>query len=195
MLDLQDLTAPLLAPRPGGAVPAADDWQQVAEQDLREAHAAACALFAAAPAGSAERLRHARSAVLLEQLLAARAVQRARRVGPDAARASLRGDHALGYFFGLAASEGDPGGPPPGERALTAALRHVHGLVFGLREAHRLAESDLVEVGDAFGDGLLAAEADLQAFLARGPAATPSGLLAAMPWVGCCAGARVPRPT
>ena len=195
MLDAQDASAPGLAARPGTAASAAaDDWMAVAEQDLCEAHAEACALFATALRGSAARLRHARSAVLLEQLLAARAVQRAREVRADAARASLRGDQALGYFFGLAASEGDPTAPPPSDRALSAALRHVHGLVFGLHEAHRLSDSDLIEVGAAFGDGLLAAEADLQDFLARGPVAMPTGLLAGLPWLRCSGADPAARP-
>jgi hypothetical protein len=194
MLDLLDVSAPLVAARPDLAVPAADDWLAVPEDDLREAHAEAGALFATARHNAAAHLRHARSIVLLEQLLAARAVQRIRQVPPQQARAPLHGDHALGYLFGLAASEGDPTASPPTERALSAALRHVHGLVFGMREAHRLAESDLIEVGAAFGDGILAAEADLQALLAKGNQAMSTGLLVGLPWLRCRGGDPTARP-
>ncbi len=183
MLDVQDVTVPLLAARPSAAMPATDDWFAVSEDHLRDAHARACALFVAARQDAAARLRHARSVIVLEQLLAARAVQRMRRVRPEEARAALRGDHALGYFFGLAASDGDTAAAAPDEPALMAALHHVHGLVFGMQEAHRMAESDLIEVGDAFGDGLLAAESDLLAVLANGIGAVPTGLLAGLPWI------------
>ncbi|BDG75220.1 hypothetical protein [Roseomonas fluvialis] len=194
MLDLVHAPAPLPASRPGSPEPAADDWLAVSEHDLREAHAEACALFAAAERNAAARLRHARSMVLLEQLLAARAVQRALGVCPQAARASLRGDHALGYLLGLAASQGDPTAAPASDRALSAALRHIHGLVFGMEEAHRLVDGAPIEVGAAFGDGALAADADLQALLTDGAAAMPAGLLAGLPWLRCCSGDPTARP-
>lgn len=44
-----------------------------------------------------------------------------------------------------------------------------------------------IEVGAAFGDGLLAAEADLSAML-RGDATMPTGLLAGLPWAACARG-------
>lgn len=194
MLDVQDVTVPLLAARPSAAMPATDDWFAVSEADLRDAHAKACALLVEARQDAAARLRHARSVIVLEQLLAARAVQRLRRVRPDEARDALRGDHALGYFFGLAASEGDTAAAAPDERTLMAALHHVHALVFGMEEARRMAESDLIEVGDAFGDGLLAAEADLQAVLAHGIGAVPTGLLAGLPWISSGDRHRAARP-
>lgn len=184
MLDTHDASAAWPAPRPIAPARADDDWLAVAEADLHEAHGEACVLFATAT--SEARLRHARSILLIEQLLAARALLRARGVAPAAARAAFRADHALGYFFGLAASGGDPTAAPPSQRALSAALRHVHGLVFGMAAAHRIAAAGAIEVGDAFGDGLLAAEADLHGFLAG--AALPMGLLAGLPWARCAGG-------
>lgn len=189
MLDTHDAPATWPASRRLAAAPAADDWLAVDEADLRDAHAEACALFASAADAPDARLRHARSVVLIEQLLAVRAVLRARGVAPAAARAAFQGDRALGYFFGLAASGGDPTAAPASDRALAAALRHVHGLVFGMAGAHRITEADLIEVGAAFGDGMLAAEADLHAFLSRTDgAALPTGLLAGLPWAGCASG-------
>ncbi|CAH0146633.1 hypothetical protein [Roseomonas sp. CECT 9278] len=191
MLDTHDTPVGWPAPRPVPPARAADDWLAVPEADLHEAHGEACALFATAAPEA--RLRHARSIVLIEQLLAARALLRAGLVAPAAARAALQADHALGYFFGLAASGGDPTAAPPNDRALAAALRHVHGLVFGMAAAHRIADAGAIEVGAAFGDGLLAAEADLHGFLAG--AVLPMGLLAALPWAGCtCGGDPTARP-
>uniref|UniRef100_UPI001E62B304 hypothetical protein n=1 Tax=Roseomonas rosulenta TaxID=2748667 RepID=UPI001E62B304 len=111
-------------------------------------------------------------------------------------RAWFHADRALGYFFGLAASGGDPTAAPASELAVAAALRHVHGLVFGMAEANRITDAHPVEIGDAFGDGLLAAETDLHAFLARPPGvAMPTGLLAGLPWAGCiCGGDPTARP-
>jgi hypothetical protein len=178
------------ATRPGGlhAVAAAtpDDWLAVSEADLRAAHAEACTVVASA-ADAPLRLRYARSIVLLEQLLAARAMVRARRIAPELARAAFRADRALGYFLGLAVSGGDPTAAPPGEAALAASLRHVHGLVFGTAAAHRFVQDGPIEVGAAFGDGLLAAEADLSAILRR-DATMPTGLLAGLPWAACARG-------
>ena len=196
MLDTHDAPAAWPASRPNAAAPPPDDWLAVDEADLRDAHAEACALYAAASANPGARLRHARSVVLLEQLLAARAGSPPRPGGRAGARASFRADRAPGYRFGGAGGGGDPTGAPASDRALAAALRHVHGLVFGMAEAHRIAESDPIEVGDGFGDGLLAAEADLHAFL-DGPsgAARPTGLLAGLPWAGCaCGGDPTARP-
>ena len=191
---LEILPRTLRAAWPSILLSATDDWLAVPEDDLREGHAEACDLFAAARQGTAVRLLHARSVVLLEQLLVARAVQRARGVRLEEARASLRGDHALGYFFGLAASGGDPTAAPPTESALSAALRRVHALVFGLQEAHRLAGSGVIEVGAAFGDGLLAAQADLSALLDDGTSALPMGLLAGLPWLFRDGGDPTARP-
>jgi hypothetical protein len=183
------------ATRPGAphaiVAPAPDDWLEVPEADLRAAHAEACTVFASASASAgadaALRLRYARSIVLLEQLLAARAMVRARRIAPEIARAAFRADRALGYFLGLAVSGGDPTAAPPGGAALAASLRHVHGLVFGMAAAHRFAQDGPIEVGAAFGDGLLAAEADLSAILRR-DATMPNGLLAGLPWAACAHG-------
>lgn len=192
MLDYHDVPAAWPGERRLCAAPASDDWLAVEEDDLRAAHVEACAMIAGAVADAAARLRYARSIVVLEQLLAARAVVRARRITPDAARAAFFGDRALGYLFGLAASGGDPTAAPLCERALAAALRHVHGLVFGMAEARRLTDACPIEVGAAFGDGLLAAEADLHAFLeaheAGLQAAMPTGLLLALPWASCARG-------
>lgn len=140
MMTLHDVAA--LAPdarRTPAAFAADDDWLAVTEDELCDAHAEACRMLAAA-ADAPARLRHARSVVLLEQLLAARAVVRAGMVPAEHARAALWHDRALGYFFGLAASGGDPTAEPPSERALAAALRHVHGLVFGMAQARLAAE-------------------------------------------------------
>ncbi|WP_198373498.1 hypothetical protein, partial [Roseomonas rosulenta] len=101
MLDTHDAPADWPALRPFSPVPSPDDWLAVEEADLRDAHADASALFDAAGADPDARLRHARSLVLLEQLLAARAVLRVRPVAPAAARAWFHADRALGYFFGL----------------------------------------------------------------------------------------------
>jgi hypothetical protein len=178
------------ATRPGArqtvVAPAPDDWLAVTEADLRAAHEEAAAVFASA-ADAPLRLRYARIIVLLEQLLAARAMVRARRIAPELARAAFRADRALGYFLGLAVSGGDPTAAPPGEAALAASLRHVHGLVFGTAAAHRFAQDGPIEVGAAFGDGLLAAEADLSAILRR-DATMPTGLLAGLPWAACARG-------
>jgi hypothetical protein len=177
------------ASRPGArravAAPAPDDWLAVTEDDLRAAHAEACAVFAAGNAGAPVRLRYARSIVLLEQLLVARAMVRARRIAPAIARGAFHADRALGYFFGLAASGGDPTAAPPAEGALAASLRHVHGLVFGVEAAQRFAQDGPIEVGAGFGDGLLAGEADLLGMLRRCDATMPMGLLVGAPWSGC----------
>jgi hypothetical protein len=191
MLNLHN--APAAAPdaHHRAAAPATDDWLAVTEEELRAAHAEACRMLAAA-ADPHARLRDARSVVLLEQLLAARAVVRVRAIPEDRARQALGSDRALGYFFGLAASGGDPTAAPPTERALAAALRHVHGLVFGMGEARRIAEACLTEVGAPFGDGLLAAEADLHAFMVaselRTAPTTPMGLLLCLPWAATASG-------
>lgn len=192
MLDTHDAPAAWPASRPAVAAPSPDDWLAVEEADLRETHAEACVLFISGGASPCARLRHARSVVLL---VAARAVLRARLVSPDAARAWLQADRALGDLPGLAASGGDPTAAPASDRAVAAALRHVHGPVFGMAEAHRITEADPIEVGDAFGDGLLAAEADLHAFLARpAGAAMPMGLSAGLSWAGSCSGDPTARP-
>jgi hypothetical protein len=183
MLALHNAPATRPAARHAVVAPAPDDWLAVSEADLHAAHAEACTVFASA-AHAPLRLRYARSIVLLEQLLAARAMVRARRIAPEIARAAFRTDRALGYFLGLAVSGGDPTAAPPGEAALAASLRHVHGLVFGMAAAHRFAQDGPIEVGAAFGDGLLAAGADLFAILRR-EATMPTGLLAGLPWAGC----------
>jgi hypothetical protein len=186
MLALHNAPATWPGARHAVAAPAPDDWLAVSEADLRAAHAEACTVFASA-ADAPLRLRYARSIVLLEQLLAARAMVRARQIAPEIARAAFRADRALGYFLGLAVSGGDPTAAPPGEAALAASLRHVHGLVFGTAAAHRFAQDGPIEVGAAFGDGLLAAEADLSAILRR-DATMPTGLLAGLPWAACARG-------
>jgi hypothetical protein len=194
MLALHTASAVRPGARQAVAAPAPDDWLAVSEADLRAAHEEACAVFASAGADAPLRLRYARSIVLLEQLLAARAMVRARRIAPAIARAAFRTDRALGYFLGLAVSGGDPTSAPPGDAALAASLRHVHGLVFGMAAAHRFAQDGPFEVGAAFGDGLLAAEADLFAMLRR-DATMPAGLLAGLPWAGCtCGGDPTARP-
>jgi hypothetical protein len=191
MLNLHDASAAVPGARHRAAIHAPDDWLAVPEDELRAAHAEACRMLAAA-ADAPALLRHARSVVLLEQLLAARAVMRVRGIAEHSARLAFGSDRALGYLFGLAASGGDPTAEPPTERALAAALRHVHGLVFGMGEARRIAEASLTEVGAPFGDGLLAAEADLHAFLAahelRAPPTTPVGLLVCLPWAATARG-------
>jgi hypothetical protein len=191
MLEIHDAPAGPAGSRGAPAAPAPDDWLATAEEDLAAAHEEAFALLARDGADAAAALRHARSILVLQQILTLRALLRAGRIRADAACTALRGDHALGYFFGLAASGGDPTATPPTERALMAALVHVHGLVFGMAQARHVAGSDLTEVGAAFGDGLLAAEADLRAFAlwrAGRRGAPRGGLLDGMPWAAWARG-------
>jgi hypothetical protein len=189
MLTLHDV--PALAPDTHRTPATDDDWLNVAEAELTDAHAEACRLLAAAR-DDASRLRHARSVVLLGQLLAARAAVRSGAIPAGEARAALQGDRARGYFMGLAASGGDPTAAPASERAFAAALRHVHGLVFGMARARQAAEQCPAEPGPSFGEGALAADADLSAFLgaaaAGGPATLPVGLLRCLPRISAAAG-------
>jgi hypothetical protein len=190
MLTLHDV--PALAPDAHRTLvaPADDDWLSVPEQELHDAHAEACRLLAAT-GDEASRLRHARSVILLEQLLAARAAVRAGAIPASEARAALQGHRALGYFMGLAASGGDPTAAPATERAFAAALRHVHGLVFGMAQARLATEACPDEPLPPFGDGVVAAEADLHGFFAAaagGPATLPVGLLRCLPRITARAG-------
>jgi hypothetical protein len=189
MLTLHDV--PALAVDTHRTLATDDDWLNVAEDELEDAHAEACRMLAAA-LDDASRLRHARSVVLLGQLLAARAAVRAGAIPAGEARAALQGDRARGYFMGLAASGGDPTAAPASERAFAAALRHVHGLVFGMAQARLTAEQCPAEPCQPFAEGVLAAEADLHAFLGAaavpGPATLPVGLLRCLPRITVVAG-------
>jgi len=153
-------------------------------------HEEALALLRASGIDGAGVARHAVSLALLQQLMVARRVVEALRIPAAEARAVMRSDYALGYFFGLAASS-DPAAAPPSERRVTGALLMVHGLVFGRRAAERLTADLLSDTGmavsEAFGEGLLAAAADLaelRRWLRGDGGALPSGLLDGLPWPG-----------
>jgi hypothetical protein len=123
--------------------------------------------------------------VLLPQLIAARTLVWAEALSPAAARRAMRSDFATGYLFGLCASGGDPVAAVPGPRERRETLLRLHAVMFGTAAAldldRRWATGAGIVVGARFGDGLLAAEADLAAFcgaLADGSdAPSPTGLL------------------
>ncbi|MBR0681104.1 hypothetical protein GXW74_11445 [Roseomonas eburnea] len=163
----------------------------MAQADLEAMHEEALSLLRAPGAHAPCAPRHAVSVVLLQQLMVARKVVDALRVAPAEAQAAMRSDHALGYFFGLASGGNDLAAASPAERRVGSALLMVHSLVFGRQAAERLtADLDsgaVTVVGEAFGEGLLAAATDLAEFrrwLRGDGGALPGGLLDGLPWPG-----------
>lgn len=162
----------------------ADDWLSMPEVELQAMHAESLALFLR-PATAALAGRAAASLALLHQLMLARGVAGALGQSPAELRAAMRTDHALGYFFGLAA--GVDGSTP--ERRVAGILVMLHDIVFGRRLAEQLT-ADLLDggtaaVGTGFGGGMLAAGEDLAALerWRRGEGgALPGGLLDGLPW-------------
>lgn len=180
--------------------PAPDDWLGrpgaaiIAMHDRASARLRKAGAESGAAAGIAARL------ALLQQVIAARALVDVGAIAPEAARAAMRSDFAAGYMFGLAAAGCGRAAPRPSPRQQRAALLGLHRIMFGAAAARRLggrwAAGDPIVVGAAFGDGLLAAEADLGAFcrwLRAAPGgAQPAALLDALPrpaWVAGLAGA------
>ncbi|MBP0466787.1 hypothetical protein J5Y09_22860 [Roseomonas sp. PWR1] len=108
---------------------------------------------------------------LLPQAMAARTLVSEGVLTPAAARAAMQSDFAKGYLFGLAASGGDPVAATPDAPTRRGTLIRLHAAIFGSAAAldldRRWTAGALVVVGAGFGDGLLAAEADLAALAAR----------------------------
>ena len=185
---------PALAPTAPGspAGTADDDWLALPEAELEAMHAEALALFRRR-GSAALGARAAASLALLHQLLVGRSVVRAIGLPAAEARAAMRSDHALGYFFGLASGSGDPDAAHQPERQVASTLMMLHDLAFGRQAAERLT-AELVgggsmAVGEGFAAGMFAAAADLAA-LARwrrgSGGAMPGGLLDGLGWGGWC---------
>lgn len=176
---------PVAAGRP--VHPTDDDWLILPEAELEAMQAEALALFmdagSAAPAG-----RAVAGFAVLHQVMIARAVVRATGLPADEARAAMRCDHALGYFFGPASGGNGAAVARRPERRVAATLMLLHDLVFGRAAAEQLTAELLdrgtTAVGEAFADGMLAAAADL-AGLRRWRHGTggslPGGLLDGLP--------------
>lgn len=177
------------APNGPGPTPEDEDWLTMPEDDLAAMHAEALALFRH-PATTAMAGRIGASLALLHQLLVARGVVRALGLPAAEARAAMRSDHALGYYFGLAMGA-DRSAPPRPERQVAGILVMLHDLVHGRRFAEQLTASLLdggtMAVGAGFGEGMLAAVEDLAALEGwrRGKrGGMPGGLLEGLPWAG-----------
>lgn len=167
------------------------DWLAMDAADLDACRAEAAAMLHHAGGDPVSSARYLVVLALLDQITAARALVQAGCLAPARARTSLRGDRALGYLFGLAACSADQAYGPARDVAIRRALRILHDLTFGEAEAARVeaawSAGAFAVVGDAFGDGLLAAEADIAAFgpwLAGQGGSPPQGLLDGLPCPG-----------
>jgi hypothetical protein len=154
------------------ATRAADrDWLARPEPCLAAEFRDALAHARAATTPAAERPLFLALVALLPQAVSLRALVRDGRIAPSAARAALRSDFASGYLLGLSAAGGDPVAAIPDARARRETLIRLHAAMFGagaaLEFARRWASGMHILVGAAFGDGLLAAEADLAEVAAR----------------------------
>ena len=147
------------------------DWLARPEPCLAAEFRDALAHARAAATPAAERPRFIALVALLPQAVTLRALVRDGRIAPSAARAALRSDFASGYLLGLSAAGGDPVAAIPDARARRETLIRLHAAMFGagaaLEFARRWASGAPILVGPAFGDGLLAAEADLAEVTAR----------------------------
>lgn len=180
---------------PGGPVPTPhdEDWLTMSEEDLAAMQDESILLFRTATT-AALAARSAASLALLHQLLLARVVVRASGLSQADARAAMRSDHALGYFFGLAAGPDRSARPRP-ERQVAGILVMLHDLAYGRRVAEdvtaELLDGRTMAVGAGFGHGMLAAVEDLAALerWRRGKGgALPGGLLDGLPWPGWARG-------
>ena len=89
----------------GRAAPAPhEDWLIMPDADLDAMHAESLALIRRPGPGTMAAARLA----VLHQVMVARVVVRALGLPLDEARAAMRSDYALGYFFGLASGAADP---------------------------------------------------------------------------------------
>jgi hypothetical protein len=175
------------------------DWLDRPAAGILSMHDKAIARLrrAVAPSGAAAAIG-ARLA-LLQQVIAARALVDVGAVPAESARAAMRSDFAAGYMFGLAAAWCGNERDRPSSRQQRATLLGLHRIMFGAEAARRLhrrwSAGEPIPVGAAFGDGLLAAEADLKALCrwlrAEPGGAPPAALLDALPcpaWVRGMAG-------
>ncbi|MEO3471313.1 hypothetical protein AAFN86_05535 [Roseomonas sp. CAU 1739] len=169
-----------------------DDWLTMPEAELEAMQAEALDL--SRRRGSAAFVgRTAASLALLHQLVVARGVVRALGLPAAEARAAMRSDHALGYFFGLASGSSEPDAAQRSERQVASTLMMLHDLAYGRQAAEQLT-TDLVAggsmaVGEGFAEGMLAAAADLAALARwrRGDGgALPGGLLDGLGWPRWC---------
>ncbi len=185
---------------PSGEPASRGDWLDRPAAEILTLHDKAAARLRRA--GTPQEMARTLAArlALLQQMIAARTLVDVGAMPPDTARTAMRSDFAAGYIFGLSAAGCDRASPRPSPRRQRATLLGLHGIMFGAAAARRLdrrwAAGDPIHVGATFGDGLLAAEADLRALWrwlrAEPGGAPPTALLDALPrpaWVGGAAGA------
>ncbi len=179
------------APAPRDHAEQSQDWLSMNAADLDACRAEAAAMLHSTGGDPVASARYLVVLALLDQMVVARALVRAGCLAPTVARTSLRTDRALGYLFGLAACAGGPTSGRARDTTIRRALRLLHDLAFGEAEAARVeaawSAGAFAVVGDAFGDGLLAAEADVAAFgpwLAGQGGSPPQGMLDGLPCPG-----------